>query len=308
MQLLPNGKVLITSGLMIGQHNNPHFAGRKGKIFLIEMYLPGKRPEEVEIRGKPDAEGLEPHGISAWVDPESGVVTVFVVNHQYLPDTYSVVEKFTYDSALNILHHVETIGKEDPAFRLLNDVAAVSAEQFYFTNFFHYSNFFVEALLQLRWGIVGFYDGHQGRIVVGGLLAPNGINVSPDLKYVYMSNSFDKSLGIYERGSDNNLTLHEEYRLYSSPDNINIDPSTGDLIVGVGPVPWKTISYADNPEIPNPSQVLRLKVKEGHVTDVTQIVADNGNSISASSAAVHFKGHYLIGSIFSKAYICDART
>ena len=65
----------------------------------------------------------------------------------------------------------------------LNDLVVTEENTFYFTNTYEF-NFTLEVHLRLRLGSVGFYDGCRGRIVLRGRLVPNGINMSPDGKYV----------------------------------------------------------------------------------------------------------------------------
>ena len=54
-------------------------------------------------------------------------------------------------------------------------------------------------------------------------------------------------------------------------------------------------------------QVLRLKVKEGLITDMTEVFADDGTLISGSSVALYAKNKLFIGSVFTQTIVCDVQ-
>ncbi|KAI0242839.1 hypothetical protein LSAT2_010896 [Lamellibrachia satsuma] len=87
-----------------------------------------------------------------------------------------------------------------------NDIVATGEDCFYFTNYYK-CDFIVEFFRGLSVGNVGLYDGRRGHILLAGISCPNGINTSPDGKYVYMSELGGKRLSVYIRESDNSLTL-----------------------------------------------------------------------------------------------------
>ena len=69
----------------------------------------------------------------------------------------------------------------------MNDLVAVDKESFYFTNPMYNTELTkvkLEMFSLMRWGSVGYYDGatKTSKLVLEGLYAPNGINVSPDGK------------------------------------------------------------------------------------------------------------------------------
>ena len=58
-----------------------------------------------------------------------------------------------------------------------------------------------------------------------------------------------------------------------------------------------------------PLQVLRIRVKDGHVTSVHDFFKDDGEQLSASTiAAYHTKtSRLIVGSVASKAVYCDVK-
>lgn len=303
IQLLPGGKALVTSGLRFMEEKNPHYADYVGNVFLIDMNRPDQPAEPVQITGDVDPDSFNPHGLSAWVSSDTGLITIFIINHI---GGDSVVEKFNFSPETNTLIHLETIGSGFPTFRILNDLIAVSDTEFYFTNYAHYGIF--ELYLQVYWGTVGFYDGREGRYAVSGLLLPNGISVSPDGKYIYVVNIGEEQVRTYERASDNSLTfISATDSLNTAPDNINVDPDTGDLWLGCHPIGWKIMRYLHNPSVQSPSQVLRMRVEDGRVVDVTEPFVNDGTLISGSASALYYKGKLAVGSVAGRAVICDAK-
>ena len=56
------------------------------------------------------------------------------------------------------------------------------------------------------------------------------------------------------------------------------------------------------------SQVLRLRIKNGHVTSVQEVYGDDGHRIQGSSSAVRHLDGLLIGTITHKAAYCKITT
>lgn len=68
-------------------------------------------------------------------------------------------------------------------FFSVNDVVAVGPEHFYATNDKYFDNYFLNTLvviLNLQWSNVVYYSPEEVREAAGSILAPNGVNISPD--------------------------------------------------------------------------------------------------------------------------------
>lgn len=66
----------------------------------------------------------------------------------------------------------------------LNDLVLVSENQFYVTCSLKWSP--LELFLHLRFGEVLFYDGSRVSVAAGGHIFANGINISPDHRFVVL--------------------------------------------------------------------------------------------------------------------------
>ncbi|KAI0238047.1 Serum paraoxonase/arylesterase 1 [Lamellibrachia satsuma] len=203
IQVLPNGLAFVTSGF------DPHC---RGDILLFDFKKPRLGAHAVDIVGDLDRSTFSPVGLSIWRDYNSNVIYIFVVNaRDARKDT---VEKFRFDEKGRKLYHLRTY--RDPTFTHLDDIVATGEDSFYFTNIFKF-DFEVELLRRLSLGNVGFYDGSRGRIVLAGRNTPDGINTSPDGKYVYLTEIGMKRLSVYIRESDNTLTLTQPVNMSTFP-------------------------------------------------------------------------------------------
>ncbi|KAI0234526.1 Serum paraoxonase/arylesterase 1 [Lamellibrachia satsuma] len=188
----------------------------------------------------------------------------------------------------------------------LNDIVATGEDSFYFTNFIKF-DFKVEFLRGLSLGSVGFYDGISGHILLTRRSIPNGINTSPDGKYVYLAETGGKRISVYIRESDNTLTLTQVVPLGTHVDNIDVDVVTGHLWVAAHPDAQLLVNHLPWPNNPfAPSQVLRLTLSEdSKVTDIVEVYYNDGRQISASTVAVHYRRYMLVGSVFTKLLLCE---
>ncbi|XP_067687607.1 serum paraoxonase/arylesterase 1-like [Haliotis asinina] len=312
MHMLPDGRTFITSGIrMTGDSPSldTFYAQNniKGRIYFFDMKNPRKMAQELTLTSTEDfdKDRLQPHGISAWEDKGTGQVYLFVVNHGQ--DGREKVEKFLVSFEKGSLRHMKSY-HGDPTFRNLNDLIATSEDSFYYTNFL-YSDCPVgklfESLFSMPWAFVGYFDGTAYRIVADGIMMANGIQLSGDGRYVYITASTAHDLRIYERSEDNSLELIEVYPLSSMPDNVMLDHDTGHLYIALHPIHYLTIAHFTNPANRSPSQVLQIKLKDGSVSSVTELFLDDGNLISASTVATIYKKKMLIGSVFDKLVYCD---
>ncbi|KAI0212399.1 Serum paraoxonase/arylesterase 1 [Lamellibrachia satsuma] len=290
IQVLPNGLAFITSGFD---------AQDRGNIFLFDFKKPRRGAHALDIVGDLDRSTFSPLGLSIWRNNDSKLIYIFVANY-----IQNKVEKFRFDEKRRKLYHLRTY--HDPTFLHIDDIVATAEDSFYFTNVFKF-NYVFELRTGLRIGNVGFYDGRRGHIVLAGLNFPNGINISPDAKYVYVTEIAGKRLSVYIRESDNSLTLMQVVRLGTLVDNIDVDVVTGHLWVAGHPDLQLLLNHLKPPHTAiSPSQVLRLTLSEdSKVTDIAGVYYNDGRHISASSVAVHYRQYMLVGSVYTNMLLCQ---
>ncbi|KAI0240456.1 Serum paraoxonase/arylesterase 1 [Lamellibrachia satsuma] len=247
-----------------------------GNILLFDFKNLRHGTHALDIVGDLDRSTFSPLGLSIWRDHKSKVIYLFVVNVRAVRN--GVVEKFRFDEKRRKLYHLRTY--RDQTIMRPDDIVATGEDSFYFTNYYKF-DFNVEFLHRLSLDSVGFYDGTRGRIVLVGRSIPNGINTSPDGKYVYLAETAGQRVSVYIRKSDNTLTLKQVVPLGTNLDNIDVDVVTGHLWVAGHPDAQLLVNHIPWPHTPfAPSQVLRLTLSEDS-TDIAEVYYNDGRQICA---------------------------
>ncbi|XP_069128993.1 serum paraoxonase/arylesterase 1-like isoform X2 [Argopecten irradians] len=198
LTILPSGLTFISSGI---------YPNKQGRILLLDMNELSPTVREAKIIGaKLDMATFSPHGISTWTNPDTGEITLMVINHVQ----EERVEVFRYRSGSKSLVHLKSI--TSPLWGSINDLAMVGEDSFYVTQILHSSRPLLRKLehrLMLSLGEVMFYDGASVRSVASGLHVPNGINKSPDGKVLYVANGGAYQLKSYEILDNNDIKFIE---------------------------------------------------------------------------------------------------
>lgn len=249
IDILPNGLAFISSGLKYPGLKS--FAPDKpGEIFLMDLNEEKPKASELRISRGFDLGSFNPHGISTYIDKDD-TVYLFVVNH---PHQKSTVELFKFMEDDNSLVHLKTIRHD--LLTSVNDVVAVGLDSFYATNDHYFSDFilmFLEMYLGLTWSNVVYYSPKEVKEVAAGFYSANGINISPDKKYIYIADILDHNVHVMEKHADWNLTHVKTLQLDTLADNLSVDPDTGDIWTGCHPNGMKL--FYDDPDNPPASEV-----------------------------------------------------
>ncbi|KAM9782504.1 uncharacterized protein ACB057_014764 [Neosynchiropus ocellatus] len=297
--ILENGLAFISTGLKYPGLPAPD---GPGKIFTLDLQDSRLKPVELRMPRNFDLDSFNPHGISVYTDPSDDAVYLFVVNH---PEQGSQVELFKYLEDDSSLVHLKTIKHE--LLHSVNDIVAVGADSFYATNDRYFScehlKGFAEFLLGQPWTNVVYYSPEKVQVVSEGYYVANGINISPDKRHVYVADVLGGTVHLLERKEDNSLTSVKSLAVGTLPDNIEVDPDTGDLWIGCHPNAWKVLMF--DPQDPAGSEVIRIQNFHSEKPTVTQVYADDGGELIGSSVAATYAGKLLIGSVFHKALHCD---
>ena len=84
---------------------NKEYEDRKGKILTFDFNKPDEPPIELPLKNF-NRTGFNPHGISLYRDPSTGVVSLFVINHRA---GEQVVEIFDFDRQTHSLIHRRSV-------------------------------------------------------------------------------------------------------------------------------------------------------------------------------------------------------
>lgn len=259
--------------------------------------------ETLKIEGANfDKDSFHPHGISSY--SSNSRTLLYVINHKPDGDT---IECFVFNKQKRTLTHTKTF-KDDHIYAA-NNLVVVGPDKFYVTNDHYFHNWWLrklELLLLLNLGNVVYYDG-KARFVDRWMLTPNGIAIEKNKKHLYVAQSLQETIRIYNISRDMSLVKHSEISILTAPDNIFVDPETGDLWTGAHPIAHQLIRHLDHPRtVSSPSQVLHIRIQGEHDRwIVTEPYADDGEILWGSTSAVHYKQQMLIGTIYHKLMHCD---
>ncbi|XP_070581951.1 serum paraoxonase/arylesterase 1-like [Ptychodera flava] len=304
-----NGLAFISSGIRLTRYNldkSRKSHNTRGRIYLYDFNNPSQNATEIPIDGNFDVDNFYPHGLSLWGDSITGEVLLFVVNHNPKEEC---IEIFNFDPKRLRLKHSRTVNVK--TMYNVNDLVAVGRESFYFTNDRYSKTQYgqiAEDYLLLPWGSIGFYDGVRDTLVQTGLHGPNGINISPDRRFLYVASPRIGSVTIYSISSDNSIKERKVISVYTGVDNIEIDPDNGDLWLGCHPQRYMLKSHFENVTKRSPSQVLRVKFNRKDSYDqyeIQEVFVDDGALISGSSVASVYKNKLLVGSVIHTTVYCD---
>ncbi|KAK2844431.1 hypothetical protein Q5P01_011090 [Channa striata] len=299
--VLGNGLAFISTGL---KYPGLPSSDEIGRIFYLDLQDPRLKPVELRMPRNFDLDSFNPHGISVYTDPSDDAVYLYVVSH---PQYQSQVELFRFVEEDRSLVHLKTIKHE--LLHSVNDIVALGVDSFYATNDHYFSHkllkTLLEPLLAQPWANVVYYSPKDVKVVSQGYYFPNGINISPDKRHIYVVDLFGHSVHILERKENNSLASVKSVAVGSLCDNVEVDPETGDLWLGCHPNGWKCFMF--DPKDPPGSEVIRIQNVHGDKPVVTQVYADNGQVIMGSSVATVYGGKLLIGSVFHKALVCDLK-
>lgn len=298
--ILKDGLAFLSTGLKFPPL--PSFSDDPGKMYALDLLHPMPTPVELQIKGELDLSLFNPHGISAFTDETDDSTYLFVVNH---PGGKSQVEIFRYVED-NTLVHLKTI--IHPLLYSMNDVVAVGVESFYATNTRYFENdglHVMSIILNWPWCEVVFYSPGEVRVAASGIASGNGINMSPDKRYIYVSDIVDHEVDVFERQEGENLVFIKSVDVGSLCDNIDVDHETGDLWLGCHPNSAKLVPY--NPEDPPGSEILKIQNILSERPVLSQEYVDDGRVIMGSTVAARYERKLLIGSVFHKALSCDLK-
>ncbi len=241
--------------------------------------------------GAPEA--FRPVGFDYYEDSE--VRRLFVVN-----EANAAIEMFDVQDNGDLVH-LETFAER--RLNSPNNVVAVGRRSFYVTNDAKpgrntpLAN--LQFLLRAGSGEVLLTDGTVWRVVADGLRFANGVDISPDRSRLYVAETARGAVRIYDRDATTGaLALIEVIKLDASPDNISVDDE-GILWAATQPKPLLGRRLATDPEARAPSEIWRIRDGE----KPQAVYRDNGDELSASTAAAHMGETLLIGALYENKFL-----
>ncbi len=257
-------------------------------------------------------EDFRPHGLSLYSGPEGK--RLFAINHP--GDGTQPIEIFDVAYGADgtpMLTHAESI--QDPLIISPNDLVAVGPRQFYAGNDFSIRerdglDYQLELFGRLNRTTLVYYDGAQASVAARGLTYANGVNVSPDGRTLYLAETTDGTLRIYDRDPSTGALAQRSgpaglVRLGAGLDNIDIDDQ-GRVWVAAHPKLFALRPHMESPANLSPAQVIMIDPDDSGFGDIVEVYLGSGALASGSSVAAYYRGQMVIGVIFDKhVVICD---
>lgn len=263
-------------------------------LYAYDYTNPAAKP--VKLTGTPA--DFHPHGISL-VRSADGRLFLFAINHRAKGG--STIVMFSVGIAGRSVALSEIGISSSDLLVSPNAIAAVDETRFYVVNDHGTKTDLGRQLddaLVLPRATILYFDGMKFSMAAEGQNFPSGIVVSRDGRYVYVSESFPRQLVTFERDPFRG-TLKEAGRLDipSNLDNLRMD-AQGNLWIGTHPKAFAMPAYRTDAGKPAPSVVYKVGLQNGLPVGFTQVFADMGQAIGASSVADFADGHLLIGSAY----------
>ncbi|KAK5192070.1 hypothetical protein LTR99_006580 [Exophiala xenobiotica] len=259
--------------------------------FLFKHDLKTGKTTELDIQG---LEGdFITHGIDILpVAENSSKIHIFAVNHARDGDSIAI---FLHELGSNVVELVKNV--RHPNIKTANGVAAIGpfVREFYVTND-HYFAGGMTRDLEERFGPWGWATHVQYcdastedilcRQVTNTFPGANGLNLWKDRLFV--GDSKNGTVTIFEIDKDKSLTQLQMVDLGAAADNINILPTTGDLLVSVFPTLEDLPKYLANvkslgKDLLVPAAALRLRQSNGYAPELAYF--NDGSVISFQTAA-----------------------
>ena len=296
---LDDGRVFISSdprrktiseSLSLYSYEKKDSLSNQGAIFYYDL----DSRELINLTSHLDFE-FHPHGISIF-NSFDGNLYLNAVNHT--SRGHFIMSFMLSDDKLILLNEISDSMLVSP-----NDIVMINQNQFYVTND-HGSRKMrgklIEDYLQLAKSNVLFYDGVDFKVVVNKLKYANGINISRDLKTLYVSETVGKKITIYNRDiNTSDIDLINTINIDSGLDNIELDRE-GNLWIGSHPRIFDFVKHAKNEINISSSQVIMV-TKDNY--EVIEIFLNDGSNLSGSSVASVYDNNLLIGAVFEDHFL-----
>ena len=256
-------------------------------IYLLELEGPTRLSK---LPGAPVE--FHPRGISLYRAPD-GTLTLFAINHR--SDGTSSIDTFEVRRQGNEigLHEVGSI--EGGELVSPSAIAAVDRDRFYVANDHTSRTAFGRMLddwLILPRANVVYFDGLVFRTVAVRLNAPSGLVLSPNGRFLYVSETFNRRLDSYAR-RDLSGDL-DPLNMLSIPANLGelrFD-STGNIWVAGD----RALAMMTDRSRSAPSEIFRVSLSDGISQSASLVYADLGQGIGGASVAAVIGRRMLIGS------------
>jgi hypothetical protein len=297
---MPGGRLIVSSQKR--PHKGEHSESRKrGQLYWMNLVSREIAPFIIE-GGPPD---LYPHGIDL-VRQDNGTLVLYVVNHGDGESCHSEGDPIgnsieTYIVEGSRLKYREGVSFTSSLLTNPNDVTATPSGDFYVTNTTTrcYSNkigLLLESIPGLRTGSVLEYRRATDTWtpVLRGLFLPNGIALSRDGSLLWLAESGNDVVTLFQRPSPGVLHPIRSFSI-PTPDNLTLD---GDgMLVASHLSKWRFWRHSRSTDALSPWAIYELNSDRDYSRPIIQ---NDGSLLSGASAAVHADHKIWIGQVYGR--------
>ena len=282
------------------------------KIYLFDFNNPHENITDLKIvsNSLTDLTLSSPHGLDVYEESGEGIIKLYVIFHTGPAES---VEVFLFNrSEPSFLQHIDSI--RDESFKDINDLTMISEDEFYITNLMsawkHTHSIFahLEYFLRMHTGNIVYYNKRDGgKVVQDGLSFANGIAMSGDL--VFLAAYMNTSVIVYKRNKeDNSLSWIATHDTLYPIDNIFFEPATKRLYVGGTKHTYRAVLVVTD-EGSNMASTFVARLtgldEDFRQVEMDELFYDNGQILSAGSAANVYQKKMLIGTVYHKLMFCQ---
>lgn len=286
-----SGFILISSDDRAGRRDgNP----KPGAIYKMDLGDPTLSPQKLPstYRGK-----FNPHGIYMKKLSDS-VHRLWVVNHVRSVHSIEVFD-LRNDSLLHVRSH------RDPTMISPNDVVAIDADRFYYTNDHGNVKGFSRILEDyggLKASNVGYYDGSAYREVADGIAYANGINYDSGRNLLFVASPRGFLVKVYEMLTSGDLKFIEDIDCSTGVDNIAFDEQ-GKIWIGAHPSLLDYSSYSQAKREIAPSEIITIDYRGESDYTVESIYLEDGTKMSGATVATPYNDWIFVGNVMDDAML-----
>lgn len=271
---------------------------QQGGIFFMDLTKDNFRTrslsEQMDLK-------LSPHGISLLKLSDTHH-KLFVANHAD-GESIEVFDLYHKDS----LVHDKTI--RDKSIYAINDIAAISEDEFYFTNDHYYQKKFgrlAENYLGLAKCETVYFDGADYRVVDNSLAYANGINYDAKRNLMFIASPRGFKIKVFWRLENGDLEYYDTIKTGTGIDNLEFD-GEGNIWSGCHPNLLAFTAYAKGQKPMAPSEVIKIDYRGKGDYVIETVFMDDGSTISATSVAAVYKNVVLMGNVMDDHFLVMER-
>ncbi|MDW3191776.1 MAG: SMP-30/gluconolactonase/LRE family protein [Cytophagales bacterium] len=285
------GFVLISSDDRADRRDGNPGRGAIYKMDLNDLVLEPQRLPST-YRGK-----FNPHGIYMKKLSDS-VHRLWVVNHVRSVHSIEVFD-LRNDSLMHLRSH------RDATMISPNDVVALDADRFYYTNDHGNVKGFSRILEDyggLRASNVGYFDGKEFRQVADGIAYANGINYDSDRNLLFVASPRGFLVKVYNVLSSGDLDHIEDIDCSTGVDNIAFDEQ-GKIWIGAHPSLLDYSSYSQAKREIAPSEIITIDYRGESDYAVESIYLEEGAKMSGATVAVPYNNLIFVGNVMDDHFL-----